>query len=186
MIALGANLPSGGKPPEMSVPMAMARLAELVGGEVSMSRLYHTPAFPPGSGPEFVNAAMRIAWHGGAGELLALLHRIEEEFGRTRAHRWEARVMDLDLIGLDDAILPDAATRANWANLPPERAAQVVPDQLILPHPRLSERAFVLVPLADVAPDWIDPATGHSVTEMLAKFPAEDLAEIYPVPVAAE
>lgn len=186
LIALGANLPSGGMPPEMSVPRAMARLAERVGGEPVMSRLFHTPAFPPGSGPEFVNAAVRIQWEGTAGELMALLHSIEEEFGRTRAHRWEARVMDLDLIGLDDAILPDAATRANWANLPPERAAQVVPDQLILPHPRLAERGFVLVPLADVAPEWVDPATGLSVAQMLAARPDEELAEIQPVPVAAE
>ena len=94
--------------------------------------------------------------------------------------------MDLDLIGLDDAILPDAATRANWANLPPERAAQMVPDQLILPHPRLAERAFVLVPLADVAPEWVDPATGLCVAQMLAARPVEELIDIRPVPVAAE
>lgn len=186
LIALGANLPSGGMPPEMSVPRAMARLVERVGGDHAMSRLFHTPAFPPGSGPEFVNAAVRVQWAGTALELMALLHSIEEEFGRTRAHRWEARVMDLDLIGLDDAILPDAATRANWANLPPEQAAQVVPDQLILPHPRLAERGFVLVPLADVASNWVDPATGQSVAQMLAARPAEELAEIQPVPLAAE
>lgn len=186
LIALGANLPSGGMPPEVSVPRAMARLAERVGGDHVMSRLFHTPAFPPGSGPQFVNAAVRVEWHGTAGELLALLHEIEEEFGRTRAHRWEARVMDLDLIGLDDAILPDAATRANWANLPPEKAAKVVPDQLILPHPRLAERGFVLVPLADVAPDWVDPATGLSVAQMLAARPQDELADIHPLPVAAE
>ena len=166
LIALGANLPSGGMPPELSVPAAMARLVERVGGPHRLSNLYHTPAFPEGSGPRFVNAAVRINWRGPAEALLTALHEIEAEFGRTRAHRWEARVMDLDLIGLGDAILPDAATRAAWADLPPERAAQVVPDQLILPHPRLSERGFVLVPLADVAPQWVDPATGLSVAEI--------------------
>lgn len=186
LIALGANLPSGGMPPEMSVPRAMVRLAEQVGGDYRMSRLFHTPAFPPGSGPQFVNAAVRVEWGDTADALLALLHTIEEEFGRTRAHRWEARVMDLDLIGLGDAVLPDAKTRATWANLPPERAAQVVPDQLILPHPRLAERGFVLVPLADVAPDWVDPATGLSVAQMLAARPDTELAEIHPVPVAVE
>ena len=186
LIALGANLPSGEMLPERSVPQAMTRLVARVGGPNTMSRLFHTPAFPPGSGPQFVNAAVRITWSGTAEALLALLHEIEEEFGRTRAHRWEARVMDLDLIGLGDAILPDAATRDAWASLPPERAAKVVPDQLILPHPRLAERGFVLVPLADVAPDWVDPATGQSVAQMLAARPAEELAEIYPVPVAAQ
>lgn len=178
LIALGANLSTGGMLPEISVPKAMARLADRIDGAVVLSDLYHTPAFPAGSGPQFVNAAMRIEWHDTAESLLALLHDVEAEFGRTRANRWEARVMDLDLIGLDDAILPSAATRAEWANLSPEEAAKVVPDQLILPHPRLAERGFVLVPLADVAPEWVDPATGLSVADMLAARPAAELSQI--------
>lgn len=181
LIALGANLPSGGIPPETSVPLAMTRLAEVVGGPVMMSHLYHTPAFPAGSGPQFVNAAMRVQWRDGAEALLAVLHGIEKEFGRTRALRWEARVMDLDLIGFGDAVLPDAETRAEWAKLPPEIAATVVPDQLILPHPRLAERPFVLVPLADVAPDWVEPTSGLSVRQMLAARPEAELAEIRPL-----
>ncbi len=181
LIALGANLPSGGIPPERSVPAAMARLAQAVGGDVVCSRLFHTPAFPVGSGPQFVNAAMRVDWRGTAQELLDILHKIEAAFGRTRAHRWEARVMDLDLIALGDAILPDAATRAHWAGLPPEVAARQVPDQLILPHPRMAERAFVLAPLADVAPDWVDPVSGLSVAQMLAARPAEERAAILPL-----
>ena len=186
LIALGANLRSGEMLPETSVPRAMTRVAELTGGVAVKSRLFHTPAFPAGSGPQFVNAAMAVEWHGTADDLLALLHLVEQEFGRTRAYRWEARVMDLDLIGLDDVILPDAETRAAWAKLSPEHAAEVVPDQLILPHPRLAERGFVLVPLGDVAPEWVDPATGQSVAQMLAAIPAEVLAEISPVPEAGE
>ncbi len=180
LVALGANLPSGGFPPDLSVPRAMARLAEVLGGDVSASRLYHTPAFPAGSGPQFVNAAMRVAWRGDPEDLLAVLHGIEAEFGRTRAHRWEARVMDLDLIAFGDAVLPDAATRAEWAGLPPDVAATVVPDRLIVPHPRLAERAFVLVPLADVAPDWVEPTSGRSVRQMLAALPEADLAGVRP------
>ncbi len=181
LIALGANLKSGEMLPETSVPAAMRRLVERVGGPHAMSRLYHTPAFPEGSGPQFVNGAVRVEWCGEAAALLALLHEIEEEFGRTRTHRWEARVMDLDLIGLGDVIAPNAKTRAEWAGLSSEDAAKVMPDQLILPHPRLAERGFVLVPLADVAPDWVDPATGRSVAEMLIDIPAEELVAIRPV-----
>lgn len=180
LIALGANLPAGGISPEDSVAQAMDAVADLC-GEVTRSRLYRTPAFPEGSGPDFVNAAMRVGWGGTAAELMAALHGIEEAFGRTRANRWEARVMDLDLIGFGDAVLPDAETRSEWAGLSPEEAAKVVPDQLILPHPRLSERAFVLVPLADVAPDWVDPATGVSVAEMLGALDPEALATIRPL-----
>ncbi len=186
LIALGANLPARGISPENSIPAAMARVAERVGGTSKKSALYHTPAFPAGSGPDFVNAAMRVEWDGRAKDLLAILHEVETYFGRTRAVRWEARVMDLDLIGLGDAVLPDPETRAAWSTLSPDEAARVVPDQLILPHPRLAERAFVLVPLADVAPDWVDPASGRSVAAMLADLPAADLAAIRPLEAATE
>ncbi|MEJ6395672.1 2-amino-4-hydroxy-6-hydroxymethyldihydropteridine diphosphokinase [Gymnodinialimonas sp. 2305UL16-5] len=186
LVALGANLHSGGNPPEISVPLAMDTLAARVDGSVLRSSLYHTPAFPAGAGPQFVNAAMRVEWHGAAADLLAVLHDVEEEFGRTRSNRWEARVMDLDLIGLDDAILPDPTTRARWASLTPEQAAQVMPDQLILPHPRLAERAFVLVPLAEIAADWVDPATGLSVAAMLDALPPAEIAQIHPVSDATQ
>lgn len=186
LIALGANLSSGEMLPEVSVPRAMRRLVERVGGPHQFSPLYHTPAFPEGSGPQFVNGAVKLQWDGRAEDLLALLHEIEAEFGRTRTHRWEARVMDLDLIGLGSVVAPDPQTRARWAALSPDAAAKVMPDQLILPHPRLAERGFVLVPLNDVAPSWVDPTTGRTVAQMLADIPAEDLAQITPVPLAAQ
>ncbi len=181
LIALGANLPSGSIPPELSVPRAMDQLEEMCGEGTARSRLFATPAFPAGAGPDFVNAAMRVEWRGTAEALLDALHGIEEAFGRTRDNRWEARVMDLDLIGFGDAILPSAEVRAKWAALSPEEAAKVVPDQLILPHPRLADRGFVLVPLADVAPDWVDPATGRSVRAMLDALGAEELETIRPL-----
>jgi 2-amino-4-hydroxy-6-hydroxymethyldihydropteridine diphosphokinase len=64
--------------------------------------------------------------------------------------------------------------------LPPEDQARLAPDRLILPHPRLQDRAFVLVPLADVAPDWRHPLSGLSVDQMLQALPAEDVAAVVP------
>jgi len=181
LVAFGANLPSGDLSPSRSVALAMARLAERADGACAVSRLYRTPAFPPGSGPAFVNAAMRIGWRRGADALLAALHRIEARFGRTRTARWEARIMDLDLIALGRQVAPDPETQRGWANLPAEDAARTVPDRLILPHPRLAERAFVLVPLSDVAGDWVHPVTGLSVARMLARLPEGDRAAITPL-----
>ncbi|MEJ6390977.1 2-amino-4-hydroxy-6-hydroxymethyldihydropteridine diphosphokinase [Gymnodinialimonas ulvae] len=181
LIALGANLPKGGISPEVAVSQAMDRVAEACDGAVARSRLFRTPAFPEGAGPDFVNAAMRVEWQSTAQALLAHLHGIEAAFGRRREARWEARVMDLDLIGFGDAILPDPETRARWAGLSPEDAAQVVPDQLIVPHPRLAERGFVLVPLADVAPDWVDPTSGRSVGAMVQALPHAVLETITPL-----
>ena len=181
LIALGANLPSGARSPAQTVLRALDLLAKLSGAEVSASRLYQTPAFPAGSGPDFVNAAAKIRWPGEAEALLALLHRVEQELGRTRQARWEARRIDLDLIALGDLVLPDAATQRDWAQLAPERAARETPDQLILPHPRLAERSFVLVPLAELAPDWRHPLDGRTVAEMLAARPADERSEIRPI-----
>lgn len=181
LVAVGSNLSRGNDIPESIVYDAIEFVAGRAGSRPSVSRLYRTPAFPAGSGPDFVNAAFAVEWSDSPETLLDLLHEAEAAFGRTRTDRWEARVLDLDLIAFGDAVRPDAEGQAAWRTLPLDRAAQVAPDRLILPHPRMQERGFVLVPLADIAPDWVHPLTGQSVAAMLAALPAEDLAEIRPL-----
>lgn len=149
------------------------------------SRLWRTPAFPPGAGPDFVNAAAAFDWGDQPEGMLELLHEIEDALGRRRKARWEARAIDLDLIAVGADVLPDVETQARWADLPPEAAATTVPDALILPHPRLAERAFVLAPLAEVAPDWRHPVTGARVAEMLAALPADAMVGVVPLDGAA-
>ena len=161
-------------------------MAELdqAGARVLRARLlYRTPCFPAGAGPDYVNAAAVLAvppdW--GPQDLLDLLHRIEARHGRTRETRWAGRTLDIDLIAWGDSVLPDAATQGRWRDLPPEDQARQAPDRLILPHPRLQDRAFVLVPMADVAPDWQHPTLGLSVIEMLAALPAGEVAAVKPL-----
>ena len=145
-----------------------------------LSRFYHTPCFPPGAGPDYINAAAEIGIAGGPEDALALLHKIEAAFDRDRAcgQRWGRRTLDLDLLAAGDAVRPDAETHARWRGLPLEAQMREAPDELILPHPRLHERAFVLVPLADVAPDWVHPVLGLSVTQMCGALDPADLAEV--------
>jgi 2-amino-4-hydroxy-6-hydroxymethyldihydropteridine diphosphokinase len=91
------------------------------------------------------------------------------------------RTLDLDLLALGDSVLPDAAVQDRWRNLPAADQARIAPDQLILPHPRMQDRAFVLIPLADVAPDWCHPLLGLTVAQMVSCLPAEDRAAIAPI-----
>ncbi len=146
-----------------------------------VSRFYETPCFPQGAGPDYVNAALCAQWDGPPEALLALLHAVEAGFSRTRGVRWGMRTLDLDLIGLGDAVLPDRETWAAWRRLPLDEQMQLAPDRLILPHPRLEDRGFVLVPLADVAPEWRHPVTGASVAEMCAALPEAARAEVKPL-----
>lgn len=178
---MGSNLSIRDHISESIVTEAICSVGHLTGSEPLVSRLFRTPAFPVGSGPDFVNAAFAIDWSGSPEDLLLLLHEVEAEAGRTRSERWEARVLDLDLVAFGACVRPDAETQAVWRNLPLDEAAARAPDQLILPHPRLQDRGFVLVPMADIAPDWCHPLTGLTVQQMLEALPASDLAEIRPI-----
>lgn len=181
LIALGSNLPDGTAGPEAIVAAALDRLAPAGDRLVASSRPYRTPCFPAGAGPDYVNAAAVIETRAGPRALLAHLHALEAEFGRTRVQRWGSRTLDLDLLAHGQTVLPDAATQDTWRRLPTEQQIGRTPDRLILPHPRLQDRAFVLVPLADVAPDWVHPLTGLSVTAMLAALPDHARQEIRPI-----
>lgn len=101
--------------------------------------------------------------------------------GRVRTKRWGQRVIDLDLIGAGDRVLPDAQTFAQWHDLPLEVQLERAPDQLILPHPRLQDRSFVLVPLAEIAPDWVHPILNKTVQQLKDALDPADLAQIKPI-----
>lgn len=145
------------------------------------SRFFRTPAVPAGSGPDFVNAALVVDAPWSSAEAIARLHEVEANLGRRRKERWEQRTVDLDLLAHDDRIRPSVPVLRQWMDLPLSKQKELAPGQLLLPHPRMHERAFVLVPLADVAPDWVHPITRKSVTEMRDALPREDLEAIVPI-----
>ena len=112
---------------------------------------------------------------------MAHLHGVEAIFRRERLQRWGRRTLDLDLLAMDDLVLPDAETQAQWRNLAPQDQSRLSPPTLILPHPRIQDRACVLVPLADVAPDWCHPILGLTVTQMLARLDPADIRAVTPL-----
>lgn len=184
LIAFGANLPDGSITPTETLRAAIAELDSVGVRLTRLSRLYETPCFPAGAGPDYLNAAAVAEPPDGVGpeELLAILHRIEAAHGRERIHRWAGRTLDIDLIAWGNAVRPDAEFQTHWRDLPAADQVRQAPDRLILPHPRLQDRAFVLAPLAEVAPEWRHPLLGHTVTEMLAALPEKDRAEVRALP----
>jgi 2-amino-4-hydroxy-6-hydroxymethyldihydropteridine diphosphokinase len=153
-IGLGANLPSAAHgSPRNTVAAAIVAL-EAAGLAVrARSPLYESEPIPVSEQPWYVNAVAAADSTLTPVALLALLHSVENAFGRVRGAPNAARVLDLDLLDCRGEVRPG-------------------PDAPILPHPRLQDRAFVLLPLADIAPDWHHPVSGLSVAELIAALPA--------------
>jgi 2-amino-4-hydroxy-6-hydroxymethyldihydropteridine diphosphokinase len=119
---------------------------------VRLSRLYRSPAWPDPSEPAFVNAVALVETSLAPNVLLKRLKEIEMAFGRAPAPRNAPRPLDLDIIDYDGQVsAPDADP--------------------VLPHPRLAHRAFVLLPLRDVAEDWRCQATGKGIDALIAALP---------------
>ena len=181
LVALGANVSITGRSLERTLSSAIKAIAEHGFVIRAVSRFYRTPCFPSGAGPDYINAALALQSGWSAAETLVHLHRIEADFGRERVQRWGQRTLDLDLIAMGDVVLPDVQTQTDWREIPLEQQMVSAPDQLILPHPRLQDRAFVLVPLADIAPDWCHPLIGKTVREMLNDLPEADKKGVWPL-----
>ncbi|WP_082029873.1 2-amino-4-hydroxy-6-hydroxymethyldihydropteridine diphosphokinase [Ruegeria sp. ANG-S4] len=181
VIALGGNLSLRGHGPRVTLEQSLSAMVEAGLVIRAASRFFATPCFPAGAGPDYVNAAVLIETDLDPGQLLDLLHRIEHDFGRAREQRWGMRTLDLDLVCWGDLVLPDELEHQRWLTLAPEDQVKSAPEQLILPHPRLQDRAFVLVPMADVAPDWSHPVLGLTARQMVAALPPADVAAVTPL-----
>lgn len=181
LLALGGNLPVREGSPVCTLAAAIRHLAGAGCQIIAISRFFETPCFPAGAGPDYVNAAITVKSDLDPTAMLDMLHQIEARFGRERTQRWGMRTLDIDLIAAGDAILPDAATHDLWRSLPAADQAQKTPGRLILPHPRLQDRAFVLVPLNDIAPHWRHPVLGLTIAEMLEKLDESDLNAVVPL-----
>jgi len=155
-IGIGGNLPHPTYgPPEQTLAAALVELGRHAVQVLRLSPWYCTAPVPPSDQPWFVNAVAEIATDLPADRLLACLHQVEQAFGRVRTVPNAARLIDLDLLDFRGEI------------------ASGGPGKATLPHPRMQDRAFVLKPLADLAPDWRHPLTGAPIEDLLAALPAD-------------
>lgn len=152
-VALGSNLGDRSD----SIDTAVSRIAALPGVRaVHLSRVYETAPVGGPPQPDYLNAAVVFMTTLDAVALFERLRAIEDEMGRTRDLRFGPRTIDIDLLLYGDRTIAS--------------------DELIVPHPRMTERRFVLEPLADVAPDWLHPQTGRTIAELLADLPDDGVS----------
>ena len=153
LIALGANLPGPAGEPASTLNHALGQLGGKGVKILKLSSFYETPAWPDRTDPAFINAVAAVDTALQPVELLALLHGVETELGRLRSVPNAPRTLDLDLLDYD---------------------GRVMEGEIFLPHPRIAERSFVLVPLAEIAPGWRHPVSGKGVRALLAALPDRD------------
>jgi len=153
-IGLGANLtPDGYAGPREGGMAAISALADEGVHLLAMSRWYESAPVPISDQPWYLNAVAEATTELDAASTLAALHYTERRFGRVRTERNAARVLDLDLL--------DFAGMVSNAS------------DLALPHPRLHERAFVLLPLGELCPDWVHPVSGIAIQDLIAMLPGD-------------
>lgn len=153
-VALGANQSYRRQSPVENIRHALSAMEKAGLTLKAVSRPWRTPAWPDPTDPPFINAVAELESDLDAPALMARLHEIEQVLGRRRTVANAPRTLDLDLI--------DWRGRIRHAH---------APGDLALPHPRASGRAFVLLPLRDIAPHWRDPVSGRGLRQLLADVP---------------
>ncbi len=158
-IGIGANLPSPRHgPPRATCEAALTAMTAAGLGIVRRSRWYRSAPVPVSRQPWYVNGVAQVVSALTPAELLELLLGIEAQFGRRRREPNAPRILDLDLLAFGDLETAPA-------------------EGIVVPHPRMHERAFVLLPLMELAPAWRHPVSGLSVGELIAALPPDQVAE---------
>lgn len=123
----------------------------MLGNVFRCSSLYKTAAWGKTNQPDFVNQAIHMLCRKEASEVLSIIQQIEQSLGRQRTEHWGQRTIDIDILAFGSFILHSEA--------------------LAIPHPAIALRRFALIPLQEIAPDWVHPQTRQSIEELIRDCP---------------
>lgn len=163
LIGLGANLASSVGRPVETIRFVIDRLTSQPGWSGRASRLYRSSPVPRSDQPDFVNGALWLRCDLTQQALLDHVKALEAEVGRTPSARWSARPIDIDVLGYGHCIHPSEST---WWSMRSSGDPAAITESVMVPHPRLDQRLFVLRPLMDIAPGWRHPVLNITVKEM--------------------
>lgn len=153
-IGIGSNLAD----PLQQVKTAIDALRQLIDTQlIHVSSVYKSPPMGPADQPDYINAVAALETTLSADALLLALQHVEQEHGRVRGRHWGERTLDLDILLYGEQ--------------------EINQMHLTVPHPGIASRAFVLYPLAEIAPDLMIPLFG-SLTSLLAQCPQGELTKV--------
>lgn len=125
---------------------------------IGLSEFYETPAWGKEDQPDFINLCCELETALSAQDLLTYCQQIEQDLGRERKEKWGPRTIDIDILFFGQEVVNE--------------------ENLVVPHPYIQERAFVLQPLSDIAPDFVHPVLNQSIKDLLAKVDISDLVQL--------
>ena len=175
LVALGSNVRGGwGTPPE-TLAESVRRLGD-IGEVVAISGLWRSTPFGPVAQPSFLNAVAMVWTALSPHALIRRLLQLEEEAGRLRGWSWGPRTLDLDLLDHGGRVIAPTGTGRPSGALGLHHLQR---RGLVLPHPAIMFRPFVLLPLAEAAPDWRHPLDGWTAAQALARMPGKIRAQCH-------
>jgi 2-amino-4-hydroxy-6-hydroxymethyldihydropteridine diphosphokinase len=177
-VAVGANVAGSWGSPLATIQTALREMEATGIGILAASRIYRTPAMGFSPQPDYLNAVLLVTSPKGPAAIMRSLKAIERKAGRRAAKPWGPRPLDLDL-------LFSRGTRLGLRRPGGKRTAHQS-RPLLLPHPGLEDRAFVLIPLRELAPHFHSPASGRSLTQLVHALPARAVGLCVPLDNAAQ
>ncbi len=176
LIALGSNVRGRWGAPERTLAEAIRRLERTAGVVQAVSGLWRSMPFGPVVQPSFLNAVVIVRTDLSPHVLMRQLRWLEDEAGRRRGRSWGPRALDLDILDIGGQVLAPAGTGRPSGMLGGHHLQR---RGLVLPHPAIAFRPFVLLPLAETAPEWRHPLGGWTAAQALARMPGKVRAQCH-------